>query len=218
MLRKNFFLSLAVCVMGLSLPGVAVQASTQEFKVETQNYEWSRYFEITEHDSTTALYSPRATVSRGRFSLLRTRYDMFNPEGLELAHADTRIFSTGKLFTWLMHLDIYAPDKTRLGAIRGELMTTSAARFGLYNEKLQRVAVAYLEQGGYRCVLTTGDNYNQRIGVMRRTRASYLIDEELSGVYDPWSIELFDGDAIDARTLALFAAFVADHQNNFIIK
>jgi hypothetical protein len=218
MLRKNNFTGFAFVAIGLILPCVAVQASTQEFKVETQNYEWSRYFEITERDSTAALYAPRATVSRGRYSLLRTRYDMFSPEGVQLAHADTRIFSTGKLFTWLMHLDIYAPDKTRLGAIRGEVMTTAAARFGLYNEKLQRVAVAYMEQGGFRCVLTAGDNYNRRIGVMHRANASYLVDDELSGVYDPWSIELFDGGAIDSRTLALFAAFVADHQNNFIIK
>jgi len=194
---KNIILC-ALMLMG------SVNAATHEklpyhFKIQKKEYRYSTYFEIDSEDTY------RGAVKKSRFRV-RSHYDLSDSNGWQ-ATGICRLLTLGAFYTWATEIDVYNTEGTWIGMIDGQVMTTAAARFSLYNEDSELVGIAFLDKNCQGVTISSPDNDAYTIARFDRI---YVLDK-----VDDWEISVFDPEQIDDRLIRIFAAFIIDHQGEF---
>lgn len=170
------------------------------FKISKKEYRFSTFFEIDSEDSF------RGNIKKSVFRL-RTCYDLSDIHGWQ-ATGIVRVLSLGAIYTWAKEIDVY--DDTRgeyIGMIDGQVVTTAAARFSLYDAKNDLVGIAFLDNNysGF----TISDPSSEAYTIARLKR-NYIRDD-----VDNWEVTVYEGERIDPRILRIFSAFAVDYQNAF---
>jgi len=187
------------CFLTMSLNASVHEALPYELKIQRKDYRFSTYFEIDSDDTY------RGSVKKSRFRV-RTNYDLSNQYGWQ-ATGICRLLTLGALYTWATEIDIYDTEGSWIGMIDGQVMTTAAARFSLYNEDSELAGIAYLDKNCQGVTITSPDNEAYTIAKFDRI---YVLDK-----VDDWEVSVFDPTRIDDRLIRIFAAFILDHQSEF---
>lgn len=168
------------------------------FSIYKRIYPLATFFSIQSDDTY------RGIVKKSVFRL-RTHYDLSNEHGWQ-ATGIKRVLSLGSFFPWATEVDIYNTDWDFIGMIDGQVVSTAAARFSIYNEQFELAAVAYLDRtlGGFSIVYPDSEAFP--LAEMNRIYAP-------DGV-DGWTVTVYDPDAIDERIIRIFAAMVCDLQES----
>lgn len=193
----RFFL--IACLIAGSLSASADETIPYQFKIQKKDYRFSTFFEIDSEDTY------RGTVKKSCLRV-RTHYDLSNQHGWQ-ATGICRLLTLGALYTWATEIDVYDTEGTWIGMIDGQVMTTAAARFSLYNEASELVGIAFLDQGCQGVTIASPDNEAYTIAKFDRL---YVLDK-----VDDWIVSVYDPGRIDGRLIRIFAAFILDHQGEF---
>ncbi len=170
------------------------------YRVTRSDYTFSTVFDMTTEKQS------MGSVVKSIFHI-STHYDAYDRYGLYECQGVSRLCCLGLLFSWGAEIDIYDIAGNKVGMIDGQVMTAEPAKFSLYNEKEERVAVAYLDQNclGFSIV----DPENSAFVLARLTR-NFIQD-----TLDNWDVTIYDPNRISPQIVKIFAAFACDTQNNF---
>ncbi|MCH9631588.1 MAG: hypothetical protein S4CHLAM37_16120 [Chlamydiia bacterium] len=177
----------------------AEQSSRYHFKISKKEYRFSTFFEIDSSDA------PRGNVKKSFFRM-RTNYDLSDVHGWQ-ATGTVRVMSLGSLFAWAKEIDMYDTSGQYIGMIDGQVMSTAAARYSIYDSSNNLVGIAFLD---HNCSGFTITHPNSEAYTIARLKRNYVQD-----TVDDWDITVYESDLIDERIIRIFAAFVCDYQNSF---
>lgn len=183
----------------LLLTSVAFGATQSPFSysVIKNPYRFSTYFELMGKEG----YEGRVVSN---FFHVRTTYDLYNAEGMYEGQGICRALSLGVLFSWARDLDLYDARGIYIGMIQGKVMTTTSAKFNLYDAAGQLIGSAYQNRNQSSFNLLDPSPMERMLGVIKRNATA-----------DEWEVTLYDSTAIDHRQLKILSAFIADHQNSW---
>ena len=168
------------------------------YTITESPYLFSTYFEMQGKNR----YEGR--VIKNHFNL-RTIYDLYDPEGHYEAQGICQLLSLGAVYPWAKDIDIYDDRGEKIGFIDGQLLTTTTAKYDLYNRFDQFVASAYLDRScsGF----TVMGEQEQTIAQLKRNF--------VQGDIDSWKVVIYDPKFLDQRILKIFSAFAIDFQEYF---
>ena len=140
----------------------------------------------------------------------RYSYAIYDAEGNLVAYSLTRFLSPGFFFVGLTDIDVWDADNQYIGGIFGKFWTTSRAKFDFYAGKENHIASAHLHSETTDFVIAA--NYGKK-----GMRPIGKISAE--GYGDMSEIEVSLKQKFqDDRLLKIFAAFVSDYHDYFIVK
>ena len=192
----------------IAATSLLIFAATSLFGTDTEGYHFTvqqrahslaTYFDIDSDDTYPG------TIKKSVFRL-RENYDLSDADGWS-ATGIVRIASLGSWFPWAKEMDVYNTEYRWIGLIRGELVTTAAARYTLYDESGHAVGVGYLDRDMSGISIVDPDNWARRIAQFKRIY--------VNRISDPWKVTVYDPDAIDDRLLRIFAGLIVDIQDEF---
>lgn len=182
-----------------SLIGICAFADPFTYTITEHPYRFSTYFDM---------HNAKGYVGRAIKNSLSTRttYDLYDALGNFEGKAIVQACSLGALFVWAKDIDVYNDRGEKIGFIDGEALTTASAKYGLYNQKNERIATAYLD---YSCsgFIVMAEKGGRTLGLLRR---NFVLD-----VTDFWDVTIYEPEAIDLRIVKAFAAFAIDYQEYF---
>lgn len=173
-----------------------VSESSYTFSLYKQTYALSTFFSIQSEETY------RGVVKKSIFRL-RTNYDLSDEHGWQ-ATGVKRVISLGSLYPWATEIDIYDTQWSYLGMIDGQVASTAAARFSIYNANNDLVAIAYLDYSLSTYTIAYPESEAFPIAELHRRK-------DTSGL-DWWEVTVYDRRPIDERVLRLFAAMASDLQ------
>jgi len=182
-----------------SLNAATPEVLPYHFKIQKKEYRFSTFFEIDSEDSY------RGAIKKSLFRV-RTNYDLSDSNGWQ-ATGICRVLTLGALYTWATEIDVYDTEGTWIGLIDGQVMTTAAARFSLYNAESELVAIAFLDKNCQGVTISSPENETYTLARLDRIYVQDKIDD--------WEVSVFDPEQIDDRLIRIFAAFIIDHQGEF---
>lgn len=199
---KSYFIFLAMCIMALTGKAQADHHHhdhAYKFSIHQINYKFSSVFELESHGK------PHGCVVKSYLRWLkpvRDSYDVYNEAGEWTATGISRVFCLGLFRAWGAEFDIYNKDGEKIGLIDGQVMTTEAAKYSIYNAKGDRVAIAYL------------DNANSGISIVHPERTTHLI-ARFTWESDHMHAAIYDAEAVHPAIIKVFAGFVHDYKHYF---
>jgi len=172
------------------------QPEGYHFDIHQQIYPLATFFSIQSDDTY------RGIVKKSVFRV-RTNYDLSDQHGWQ-ATGIKRVVSLGSLYPWATEVDIYDTTWQFLGMIDGQVVSTAAARFSLYNADGELVGIAYLDPSldSYSIVYPYSEAFP--IAALHRQRES--------NGEDWWKATIYDAHQIDERLMRIFAAMACDLQ------
>lgn len=178
-----------------------------KFTIHEKAYRFSNNFEFTQEEV------PMGLVSKKRFAYghLVNHYEVYDSEGKWEATGKSRILTLGALFSWATEIDVYNGKGKRVGMIDGQVFTMASARFSIYNYdetgKWTLAGIAFMDNEKKSFSIIDPLNDKRILCVLRRVF--------VPNVQDHWECNVFHREAIDERTIKVFAAFAVDHQEFF---
>ena len=170
------------------------------FKVYEQDYTFSRVFEMGSNEGL------MGSVSKSFFRV-RTNYDLYNRRGDFEAVGICRVLTLGLIYSWATEMDLYDHQNQWIGLIDGQMMTSSEAKFSIYDANYNRIGIAYLDNTF--ASFTIVDPKNER-HILISLKRNFIAD-----TVDNWDVNIYERDVIDMRILKIFAAFAVDTQKCF---
>jgi len=168
------------------------------YSITKNVYLFSTYFEMEGND----WYEGR--VIKNHINI-RTVYDLYDRCGGHEGQGICQILSLGTLFSWAKDIDIYDAEGARIGFIDGQLLTTTAAKYGFYNQSNELVANAYLD---WNCSAFTIMTPSER--TIARLKRTFILND-----IDSWEVVAYEPELLDLRILKVFSSFVIDCQGDF---
>ncbi len=168
------------------------------YTISESQYLLSTYFEMQGKEG----YCGR--IVKDHFNI-RTVYDLYDPRNRFEAQGVCQVLSLGALYPWAKDIDVYDRYGNKIGFIDGQLLTTAAAKYGIYNARDVLVANAYLDAQSSGFTIMTPDERT-----IARFKRNYIQDD-----LDFWNIDIYDTNAIDLRLLKVFSGFAIDFQEFF---
>lgn len=168
-----------------------------QYSVIKNSYAFSTYFEFVSPEG----YEGR--VTKNAISV-RNYYKYYNDEGGYRGQGITRLISLGSLYKWAADIDIYDDKGKKIGVIYGKVWSTAKAKFEIYNENSDFVAVAYYGYNREGFSLMKPGKVERLIGYLKKAPLS-----------DNLEVTLYDRESVDERLLKIFSAFVSDYQKSF---
>ncbi len=185
-----------VCLSFMSF----AQAETQQFSVNRSNYMFSTTFHMENEDFSFG------QVIKNKFRLF-THYDSYDIHGNYEGQGVCRVFCLGFFYTWGTEIDLYDESKRKVGMIDGQVVSSEPAKFSLYDEEGNRIAIAYLDQN--KTGFTLVDPIQPTVTLARLTRNFIL------GTVDSWEVINYQPETVSPLLLKVFAAFACDKQSKF---
>ncbi len=151
--------------------------------------------------------APGAKVVRSGLFTPRYYYDLCDENGNLLVRGITRAFSLGMLVAWATEIDLY--DENRwIGMIKGEIWTTSRAKFSFYDGASQLMASAHLDDESCNFLIVSAQDQGQVLAeLIGKSYGDASFWEMKFHSYPP---------TVDERALHIFAGFVSDFQKWFV--
>lgn len=175
-----------------------VEAGSLSYTISESQYLWSTYFEMQGKEG----YFGR--VVKNHYNI-RTVYDLYDPMNHFEAQGVCQVLSLGALYPWAKDIDVYGAQGEQIGFIDGQLLTTAAAKYGIYNAWGTLVANAYLDAQSSGFTIMTPDERT-----IARFKRNYIQDD-----LDYWNIDIYDSNIVDLRILKVLAGFAIDFQEFF---
>lgn len=159
-----------------------------------KKYPLATYFTI-ESDNTY-----RGSVKKSVFRV-RTNYDLSNADGWQ-ATGIKRLLSLGSVYPWATEVDIYNTIGEFIGMIDGQVVSTAAACFSIYdlNDTLAGIAFLDYSLNSYSIVYPDSEAF---------PIAEFHHHHEVDGM-DWWEVTVYDEAQIDQRVIRIFASMVGD--------
>ncbi len=186
-------------LLWLLLAGDLHAATHDHFKIARKDYGYSTEFEIDAHHN-------HATIKKSLFTV-RTCYSLYDSSGEYQGYGACRLLCLGVFYNWATEIDIYDAKGRWIGLIDGQMGTTAAAKFSIYDASSKRVGIAYLDKEKTGFTIVDPENGELRI-------ASYM-RQFIPDAPDHWVVEIYRPDAIDSLIMRIFAAFAVDRQASF---
>jgi hypothetical protein len=183
----------------LCMCGLFAEANHIKYNVHQHSYTFSKVFDLQSEEEC------YGTVVKSVFRV-RTHYDVYGPLGEYEATGICRP-ALGLLYVWATVINVYDDNGNWIGKIDGDLITGGLAKFSIYNQDNNRVAIAYLERGASSFDFVSPDNENFHIAHMKR----HFVEDAI----DHWSVIVHDRKVIDERILKVFSGFAIDSQKYF---
>jgi hypothetical protein len=199
----TFLLLLIMVTIGADEPS----SKFQKYTIREREYLFSNYFEFMPE------IGPLETVVKKRYAGLHVtdNYAVYDGKGVWNASGSCRIFCLGLLYSWATEIDVYDQNGKQIGLIDGQVATTAAARFSIYEYDAEGVAqlkaIAFMDNEKRSFSIVHPDNYKHSIAFLWRI---FLPD-----LRDHWECQVYEGDLLDPRIIKVFAAFAVDHQEFF---
>jgi hypothetical protein len=196
-IMKKFLIT---CVLFFSvLNAGSHEEHPHHYKVQQKDYRFSRYFDMISEEG------HQATVVKSSFHV-RTNYDLYTKGGYQ-AKGICRFFCLGSLYSWGTEIDVYDAEDQWIGLIDGQVMTSAAARFSLYDQHGDLRAIAYLDEDcqGFNLSLPEQDTHT-----IARLERIYTQDK-----VDDWEVRVYEAEHVDKRILEIFSAFAVDTQASY---
>lgn len=191
--------SLAACLLAsATLPAEERVPESYHFSVHQTHYPLASYFNIQSDDTY------RGVVKKSVFRV-RTNYDLSNGDGWQ-ATGIKRVVSLGSVYPWATEVDIYDTRGEYLGMIDGQVVSTAAARFSLYDAAGNLTAIAYLDHSLNSYSIVYPDSEAYPIAECHRH-----LDLTWQ---DWWDVVVYDSTQIDDRVVRIFAAMICDIQED----
>jgi hypothetical protein len=199
---KHFFKLLFGLVLFFSFH-LAAASKTIEFQIHEKEYRFSNYFELDSKDA------PQGLVVKSHFAKLNLRphYDLYDRQGTWQATGVSRLLCLGVIYSWATEIDVYDTEGRAVGLIDGQVMTTTSARFSIYDGNSTLTGIAYMDRANMGFTILDPDNERHILARLQRIF--------IQGVPDHWECQVYEPDAIDLRIIKIFAAFAVDHQEFF---
>jgi hypothetical protein len=193
-----FVFSLLSCFFAAtaSLQGADRPEESYHFSIYPNDYALATYFTIQADDTY------RGVVKKSAFRI-RTNYDLSNGDGWQ-ATGIKRAMSLGSIYPWATEVDIYNTRWEHVGMIDGQVVSTAAARFSLYDAEGNLKGIAFMDYSLNRYTIVYPDSEAFPIAECHRHR-------ELIG-QDWWDVVVYDNNQIDDRIIRIFAAMACDIQ------
>lgn len=196
---RFYVLSLIACLMvAASLFAEEPVSESYHFSVHQTHYPLASYFNIQSDDTY------RGVVKKSVFRV-RTNYDLSNADGWQ-ATGIKRVVSLGSVYPWATEVDIYDTRGEYLGMIDGQVVSTAAARFSIYNAAGNLCAIAFLDYSLNSYTLVYPDSEAYPIAECHRH-----LDLTWQ---DWWDVVVYDSAQIDDRIVRIFAAMICDIQED----
>jgi hypothetical protein len=185
------------CLLLLLLVSASLFGSDRlQYSVIKNSYVFSTYFEMIGPED----YEGRVTKNSVS---VRNFYKYYNAEGGYRGQGITRLASLGPLYKWGADIDIYDEHGKKAGVIYGKLWSTAKAKFEMYNERHDLVAIAYY-------------GYNREgFSLMKSGKIESLIGYMKAAPNTNIEVVIYDREGIDERIIKIFSAFVSDFQKSF---
>lgn len=164
------------------------------FSIYEKVYPLATYFTIESDDTY------RGSVKKSLLRI-RTNYDLSNSDGWQ-ATGIKRVLSLGSVYSWATEVDIYGTKGDYLGMIDGQVVSTAAARFSIYDLDGQLRGIAYLDHSLNSYSIVYPDSEAFPIAELHR-------HQELDGS-TWWHATVYDGAQVDSRILRIFTAMICD--------
>jgi hypothetical protein len=170
--------------------------NSYHISIYPKTYILASYFTIQGDDTY------RGIVKKSAFRI-RTNYDLSNSDGWQ-ATGIKRMLSLGSIFPWATEVDIYDTCWEPLGMIDGQVVSTAAARFSIYDSKGILCGVAFLDHSlnTYSIVYPNSEAFPIAECIRHRD----------AGGLDWWDVVVYDSQQIDDRVIRVFAAMICDIQ------
>ena len=180
-----------------TVSGSESKNDSYHFSIYPNSYALATYFNIQSDDTY------RGVVKKSAFRV-RTNYDLSNGDGWQ-ATGIKRVLSLGSIYPWATEVDIYDTRWQHIGMIDGQVVSTAAARFSLYDSEGNLCGIAFLDYSlsTYMIVYPDSDAY---------PIAELHHHNEIFG-QDWWDVIVYDGEQVDERLIRIFAAMVCDIQH-----
>jgi hypothetical protein len=170
------------------------------FEVHQKNYTFSTCFEMNSGDQ------PLGSIVKSCFSI-RTNYILYDHLGNYEGDGVCRLFTLGAFRSWGTEIDVYDKNDVKIGLIDGQVATSAAAKFSIYNAEGNRVGIAYLDLSKSGFTIVDPENENHLLVSYKRNFVQDTIDH--------WDVVVYEKDVIDIRIIKVFAGFCVDTQKNF---
>ena len=174
--------------------------SSLKFKVYEQDYTFSTVYEMGSGEGL------MGSVSKSVFHI-RTNYDLYDKKGAFEAVGICRVLTLGLIYSWATEMDLYDSNGQHIGVIDGQLMTSSQAKFSIYDSTQKRVGIAYLDNTCSAFTIVDPDNERHILASLKRNFVADTIDN--------WEVSIYERDVIDVRIIKIFSAFAVDTQKDF---
>lgn len=198
--RCVYLLSLFSLFFAFAMPlrGEVNQGGSYHFSMHLNAYALATYFTIQSDDTY------RGVVKKSSFRV-RTNYDLSNGDGWQ-ATGIKRVLSLGSIYPWATEVDIYDTRWEHVGMIDGQVVSTAAARFSIYDAEGNLCGIAFLDYSlnCYTIVYPDSDAYP--VAELHRHREVYG--------QEWWDVVVYDENQIDERIIRIFAAMVSDIQDD----
>lgn len=132
---------------------------------------------------------------------LRRIYNLCDEQG-PVASGTARLLSMGALFTSMKQIDVTDQYNQSIGFIQGHFWTSAQGKFAFFDAQNRHFATAYVDWSGSSVSVVDSMNERKPIAVFRRSFVPH-------GDYY-WEVKVINEEAIDARMLQIFSAFVTD--------
>jgi len=175
--------------------------STQpyHFKIQKKQYRSSSFFEIDTEDTY------RGNIKKSSFRI-RNCYDLSDKDGW-CATGIKRFLSVGLFFNWASVIDIWGVNDEWLGMIEGNILSTSKAKFSIYDREETLIGIAYMDLQGLGVTITPPENEAYTLARLERV---FVPDAA-----DYWKVTVYEPEKFDDRLIRIFAAFCVDTQASF---
>lgn len=197
-MKKLFQLMLVLAVLLNSAIASASAFSVYSFTIQKKAYRFSTSFDIDSEETAPG------KVNKSVLGI-RTWYYLYDLRGKEEAYGICSFFCLGLFFDWATEIYVYRGNE-RLGWIDGQMGTTAAAKFSIYDRQGNRVGIAYLDQNKTGFEITDPETDSIRIASLNR--------HFVQGTVDHWKVIVYRPD-IDPAILRIFATFAIDRQNSW---
>ena len=180
----------------------AKHKDTFKFDIHQKDYRFSTVFEMDSKGK------PLGTVVKSTFRL-RGNYDVYDEYGEWEATGISRLLCLGIFKPWGAEIDVYDTKGNVIGLIDGQVATTEAAKYSIYNSRGERVSIAFMDltKAGFSILDPEKETH-----VIARLTRNFISDQ-----VDYWDVMIYDVDVIDPAIIKVFAAFAVDKQEYFKI-
>lgn len=181
-----------------NITGKAADSNPYHFSLYKQNYALSTFFSIQSDETY------RGVVKKSTFRV-RTNYDLSDEHGWQ-ATGIKRVVSLGSVYPWATEVDVYDTQWMAMGMIDGQVVSTAAARFSIYNSNVDLVGIAYLDYSLNTYTIEYPENRTSLLPIAELHR------HKDAGGLDWWEVTVYDPNQIDERIMRIFAAMASDLQ------
>lgn len=186
-MKKILFILTALCCTTTAF-------ASYIYKIQPRSYLFETHYDIYNDDE----YLSSIEYHSLRFHRI---YNLCDEQG-PVATATARLFSMGALFSAMKEIDITDQFNRPIGYIQGHWWTSAYGKFAFYDANNYHYATAYVDWSGASVNVVDAQNERSTIAIFRRSFIPH-------GDYF-WEVNVVKEEAIDARVLQTFSAFITD--------